>query len=97
MSDAVGLVAVIPDERQGPLLLGTSETSQATQQLVDEEVRRIIDSAHRDVTDLLTAHREQLDSLAAALLRAETLDGIDAYSAAGMPQRADLADVADAA
>jgi cell division protease FtsH len=85
MSDAIGLVAVLPVDGQGPLLPGTSETSQATQQLVDDEVRRLVDSAHRDVTDLLTVHREQLDALTAALLEAETLDGIDAYRAAGLP------------
>jgi cell division protease FtsH len=88
MSDAVGLVAVLPADGRGPLLPGVSETSQATQQFVDDEVRRIIGAAHHDVTDLLTAHREQLDSLAAALLHTETLDGIDAYRAAGLPQRA---------
>ena len=85
MSDAVGLVAVLPADGWGPLLPGASETSQATQQLVDDEVRGLIDAAHRDVTDLLTSHREQLDNLAIALLSAETLDGIDAYRAAGLP------------
>jgi len=88
MSDAVGLVAVLPTDAHGPLLPGVSETSEATQRLVDEEVRRLIDDAHHDVTDLVSSHREQLDSLAAALLRAETLDGIDAYRAAGMPMQA---------
>src|SRR3984885_3628717 len=84
MSDAVGLVAVLPGDGVGPLL-GASETSQATQQLVDDEVRGLIDAAHRDVIDLLTSHREQLNNLAIALLDAETLDGIDAYRAAGRP------------
>jgi hypothetical protein len=37
------------------------------------------------VTELLTAHRPQLDALTEALLRSETLDGIDAYRAAGLP------------
>jgi cell division protease FtsH len=85
MSDAVGMVAVLPADGLGPLLPGASETSQATQQLVDDEVRGLSDAAHRDVTDLLTSHREQLDNLAIALLSAETLDGIDAYRAAGLP------------
>jgi cell division protease FtsH len=85
MSDAVGLVAVLPADGWGPLLPGASETSQATQQLVDDEVRGLIDAAHRDVTELLTSRREQLDNLAIALLSAETLDGIDAYRAAGLP------------
>ncbi|HET7046971.1 MAG TPA: hypothetical protein VFI54_01770 [Solirubrobacteraceae bacterium] len=37
------------------------------------------------VTDVLGAHRPQLDALTQALLEAETLDGIDAYRAAGLP------------
>jgi cell division protease FtsH len=85
MSEAIGPVAVLTAEGNGSLLPGASETSEATQRLVDEEVRRIIDSAHDAVCDLLAAHREQLDSLANALLHAETLDGIDAYRAAGIP------------
>jgi cell division protease FtsH len=87
MSEAIGLVAVLPTEGYGPLLPGASETSEATQQVVDEEVRRLIESAHREVIDLLTVHRAQLDSLGAALLAAETLDEVDAYAAAQLPAR----------
>src|SRR5204863_5714327 len=54
MSEAIGPVAVLPSEANGPLLPGASETSQTTQQLVDQEVRRIVDDAHHDVTMLLT-------------------------------------------
>ena len=89
MSDAIGLVAVLPADGRGPLLRGVAETSEATQQLVDDEVRRLIDVAHRDVTTLLTAHRQQLDNLTAALLHTETLDGIDAYRAAELPMHAE--------
>jgi hypothetical protein len=39
------------------------------------------------VTELLRAHRPQLDALTQALLQAETLDGIDAYQAAGLPMQ----------
>jgi cell division protease FtsH len=85
MSDAIGLVSVLPLDARGPLLPGAAETSEATQQLMDDEVRRMIDSAHGNVTDLLSAHRNQLDALTQALLRCETLDGIDAYRAAGLP------------
>jgi cell division protease FtsH len=84
MSDAVGPMAVLPAERG---FGGASETSEATQQLVDREVRRIIETAHREVTVLLTEHRDQLDALAHALLDAETLDAIDAYTAAHLPAR----------
>jgi cell division protease FtsH len=87
MSDKLGPLTVLPADGQGPLLPGASETSPQTQWLVDEEVRRIVDEAHAEVTQLLTDHREQLDSLAHALLRAETLDAPDAYAAAGVSMR----------
>ena len=48
----------------------------------------MVDEAHAEVTQLLTDHRDQLDSLAHALLKAETLDAADAYAAAGVPMRA---------
>jgi cell division protease FtsH len=88
MSEAVGLVSVLPLDAGRALLPGISETSPATQQLIDDEVRRLIDDAHQNVTDLLGTHRAQLDALAQALLQSETLDGIDAYRAAGLPMRA---------
>src|SRR5918995_1026964 len=73
MSRAIGPIAVLP---------GASQTSEATQQLVDEEVRRIVDDAHAAVSKLLADHRDQLDSLTEALLAAETLDEDAAYEAA---------------
>ena len=87
MSDKLGPITVLPSDGQGPLLPGASETSPQTQWLIDEEVRRIVDDAHAEVTQLLTEHRDQLDSLAHALLKAETLDAPDAYAAAGVPTR----------
>jgi cell division protease FtsH len=85
MSDAIGPVAVLPAEGEGPFLPGASGTSEATQRLLDEEVHRLIESAHEEVTRLLADHREQLESLTQALLKAETLDAADAYAAAGVP------------
>ena len=86
MSRAIGPIAVIPMEGMGSLLPGVSETSEATQRLVDEEVRRIVETAHAEVSELLRSHRGNLDSLAAALLERETLDEVDAYAAAGLPR-----------
>ncbi|MGI8428111.1 MAG: ATP-dependent zinc metalloprotease FtsH [Solirubrobacteraceae bacterium] len=86
MSEAVGLVTVLPRDGQ-PRFGGGSDNSEATQQLIDQEIRRLTESAHHEVRDLLTVHRDQLDSLAQALLSAETLDELDAYIAAGVPAR----------
>ncbi|MDQ3822382.1 MAG: ATP-dependent zinc metalloprotease FtsH [Actinomycetota bacterium] len=82
MSSAVGPLAVIPADGRGPLLPGSSEVSAHTQQLIDEEVRRIVDSAYEHVVALLSANRARLDSLAQALLEHETLDEDEAYAAA---------------
>ncbi|HEX4525891.1 MAG TPA: ATP-dependent zinc metalloprotease FtsH [Gaiellaceae bacterium] len=84
MSEAVGPLAVLPAESQGPLLPGASEVSQRTQEVIDDEVRRIVEGAHKEVVELLIAKREQLDALAAALLEHETLDEDEAYAAAGV-------------
>jgi cell division protease FtsH len=84
MSRAIGPVAVLPQEGTSMLLPGVSETSEKTQQLVDEEVHRIVEEAHRDVLTLLREHRSQLDDLVTALLDQETLDQADAYAAAGI-------------
>jgi cell division protease FtsH len=92
MSPAIGPVAVIPMDGMSPLLPGVSETSEATQRLIDEEVRRIVESAHTRVTELVRAHRANLDSLVRGLLEQETLDEADAYSAAGLPRNQRAAD-----
>jgi cell division protease FtsH len=91
MSRAIGPIAVLPMDGMGPLLPGVSETSQATQRLVDEEVKRIVESAHAEVSQLLRNHRDNLESLVAALLRHETLDEPDAYAAAGLPRNREAA------
>jgi cell division protease FtsH len=89
MSRAIGPIAVIPQDGYGPLLPGAAETSESTQRLVDEEVRRIVESAHTEVSTLLREHRSNLDSLVAGLLEHETLDEADAYAAAGLPRNQD--------
>ena len=84
MSRAVGKLAVIPADGQGPFLPGASEVSEHTQQLVDDEARRIVDEADQEVVALLQENRDKLDSLAQALLEHETLDEDEAYAAAGV-------------
>ncbi|HEX4011239.1 MAG TPA: ATP-dependent zinc metalloprotease FtsH [Solirubrobacteraceae bacterium] len=84
MSPAIGPVAVLPQDGQSALLPGVSETSETTQRLIDEEVRRIVETAHDEAIETLTSHRANLDSLVAALLAQETLDQVEAYEAAGL-------------
>jgi len=85
MSEAIGPIAVTDGRQNGPLLPGAMPASEPTQELVDKEVRRIVDESERDVIALLTEHRDQLDALANALLERETLDQQEAYEVAGVP------------
>src|SRR5436190_8223067 len=84
MSPAVGPIAVLPQDGRGPLLPGADESSERTQELVDDEVRRIVEELYDETVALLTREREKLDSLASALLERETLDEAEAYAAAGV-------------
>ena len=66
----------------GPLNYGDGEASmlqqrpysEATAQLIDDEVRRIAEECQAQAEKLLTEHRAQLDALAQSLLRNDTLD-----------------------
>ncbi|MEA2273818.1 MAG: cell division protease FtsH [Solirubrobacteraceae bacterium] len=84
MSDAIGPIAVGEGRQDGFMLPGAGPASPATQQTVDEETRRIVEEAERDVIALLERERHRLDALAHALLDRETLDQSDAYEIAGV-------------
>ena len=84
MSDAIGAIAVTDGRQDGALLPGAVPASASTQQLVDEEVRRIVEGAEDDVIQLLERERKRLEALAHALLERETLDQPDAYEVAGV-------------
>jgi len=86
MSDVIGPVTVITEDSQLPLL-GEGDISQVTRQLVDEEVRHLIEQQHEQVTQLMSANRDKLDALANALLERETLEQDEAYAAAGIEAR----------
>jgi cell division protease FtsH len=85
MSDAVGPIAVTDGRQDGALLPGAIPASEPTQELVDQEVRRIVSESEREVIVLLREHRGQLDALVDGLLERETLDQRDAYEVAGVP------------
>ena len=49
--------------------------SEQTAVLIDEEIRRLVDTCHERARQALVAHRAQLDFLANTLLEKEVLDG----------------------
>jgi cell division protease FtsH len=84
MSEKVGFLTATPQNGQGPLLPGSDPVSQATQELIDAEVRRIVDEEQDATERLLATNRERLEAIADALLERETLDEADAYAVAGI-------------
>ena len=85
MSDVIGLVSVIPapgeEQAYGPG--GPVQVSDDTRELVDREVRRIVEGCYDRARRMLAENRDKLESLTQALLERETLDEDDAYRAAG--------------
>ena len=64
------------------------EISQHTAELVDREVRRIVQQAYTRASDLLRTHRGALDALANALLERETLERAEIEAIVGSTKRA---------
>ncbi len=86
MSDAIGPVSVLPGPNDEPLLFpgAPGGVSPRTQELVDAEVRTIVDECYDEAVRVLQANRGKLRALAEALLERETLDEVDAYRVAGV-------------
>jgi len=91
MSDLIGPVTVLPDPALGVSPLSPDEVAPATRELVDREVRRVVEECHQIARKTLEDNRHRLDTLAAALLEHETLDAAEAYAAAGLTPPAGLA------
>ncbi len=89
MSEEIGFLSVLPQEGNGSALMpGVSDVSERTRQRIDDEMRRIVGEAHDEAVQLLAENRERLESLAQALFGAETLEGPEAYAAAGLDSAA---------
>jgi len=80
MSDKLGPLKYAEDSEE--VFLGHSVSRQknmsdATAEIVDSEIRRIVDAAHERARTILKDYRNQLDDVAHALLEHETLSGDD--------------------
>ena len=79
MNDRVGFIFYGEDENKmtGFDFGGGKEYSESTQQVIDEEVKKLIDDQQEETRRLLEANRERIEAMARALLKYETLDGND--------------------
>lgn len=75
MSEKIGMRVVREEESQSQIVL--SNFSDATSELVESEISRLLDESKERVRELLTRHRNELKLLAEALLKYETLDAAE--------------------
>ena len=77
MSDDLGMVEYGDHQEHTFLardMTASRSYSEDTAQKIDNEVKRLIDTAYNKARELLLSHREELDLIASALLEFETLD-----------------------
>ncbi|MFD4599733.1 ATP-dependent zinc metalloprotease FtsH [Streptomyces sp. NPDC058464] len=81
MSEEVGRLSALPSDAQQAYGLAAAPQ---TLDVIDTEMRRIVDECYEEACRKLRDHRAQLDALAQALLENETLEEADAYRIAGI-------------
>ncbi|MFG2931842.1 ATP-dependent zinc metalloprotease FtsH [Streptomyces achromogenes] len=81
MSERVGRLSALPSDAQQAYGLAAAPQ---TLDVIDAEMRRIVDDCYEEARRKLRDHRGQLDALAHALLENETLEEADAYRIAGI-------------
>jgi len=77
MSDKLGRVRYQANEQEifiGHAVTQTQNVSEATSQIIDQEVRRLIEEAEGHAKRILTDHLDDLHTIAKALLEYETLN-----------------------
>jgi cell division protease FtsH len=77
MGEQLGPINYASDPMSDPYAYGGPEYSQKTAEMIDVEVRKLIDSAYTSAKDLLETNRDKVEALAEALLKYETLDAED--------------------
>jgi len=76
MSEKLGFIRYGSDELQGwfgDMSMGR-EYSDRTAEIIDQEIKQIMDAAYSDVKKIIEAHRSQMEALQQALMKYETLD-----------------------
>ena len=78
MSEKLGRLRYADNEEEvflGHSVAQRKNVSDSTAQIIDEEIRRLVEEAEERARGVLTEHREGLDAVARALLEYETLSG----------------------
>jgi cell division protease FtsH len=87
MSEKLGPISFVAAQDAGlPPAFQHQPYSEATAELIDAEVHRIVEESHRDAERLLAEHRDKLDALASALLKGESLNAKEIQDVTGLSQ-----------
>ena len=87
MSETLGPISFVAPQDDGlPPAFQHQPYSDATSELIDAEVRRIVEESLHAADRLLAGHREKLDVLAHALLSAESLNEKEIRDATGLTE-----------
>ncbi|MBN1687472.1 MAG: ATP-dependent zinc metalloprotease FtsH [Candidatus Omnitrophica bacterium] len=88
MSKRLGNLTFGKKDRQvflGRDLMREKDYSESTAVIIDEEVRRIVDSCYERAKSLINEHREKLKKLSARLLEVEVLESDEIRGLVGLP------------
>jgi cell division protease FtsH len=95
MSEKLGPISFgAPRDLALPPAFQQQPYSEATSELIDAEVRRIVEKCHQDADRLLAEHRDKLEALARALLEAESLDEREIREVTGLEANTTIAPAA---
>jgi cell division protease FtsH len=90
MSEKLGPISFgAPRDLALPPAFQQQPYSEATSELIDAEVRRIVEKCHQDADRLLAENRDKLEALALRLLEAESLDEKEIRQVTGIPAPAE--------
>jgi cell division protease FtsH len=90
MSDRLGPLQY--GQKEEPIFIGKEiarhkDYSEKTSQMIDDEIRSIIEAAYKRAWDLITKHKRSLDKLAKKLLEKEALDGKEIQEILGIKKQ----------
>jgi cell division protease FtsH len=85
MSEKLGPISFFAPQDEGlPPAFQHQPYSETTSELIDDEVRRIVEESHSDADRLLAEHRDKLEALAQALLKSESLNAKEIRDITGL-------------
>ncbi|MFQ5591987.1 MAG: ATP-dependent zinc metalloprotease FtsH [Phycisphaerae bacterium] len=100
MGDSIGFVYYGDNETPGTFLdVSPRAYSDKTAEMIDNEVKKLLDAAHNDVRRIMAENRDKVETVAQALLKFETITGeeTNALLRGESLDRATVADLLDEA